>query len=93
LSDKIKELETKHKTGKPITVTSDDVADTVARITGVPVTKVIRSEAKYLVNLEKNLGKYVIGQSEAVETVARAVQPLTVWNFQRKTPDWIIYIS
>jgi len=74
ITDKIKELETKHKTGKPITLTSDDVAETVARMTGVPVTKVIKSEAKYLVNLEKNLSKYVIGQSEAVETVAKAVR-------------------
>ena len=74
INDSIKELETTHKTGKPITLTSDDVAETVARMTGVPVTKVIRSEAKYLVNLEKNLSKYVIGQDEAVETVARAVR-------------------
>ena len=74
LSDQIKELEATHKTGKPITITADDVAETVARMTGVPVTKVIRSEAKYLVNLEKNLSKYVVGQDEAVETVARAVR-------------------
>jgi ATP-dependent Clp protease ATP-binding subunit ClpC len=74
LHGKIKELEAKHKTDKPLILDSDDVADTVARMTGVPVTKVIRSEAKYLVNLEKNLGKYIIGQSEAVETVAKAVR-------------------
>jgi len=41
-------------------------------MTGVPVTKVIRSEANYLVNLEKNLTKYVIGQEEAVTTVAKS---------------------
>jgi ATP-dependent Clp protease ATP-binding subunit ClpC len=74
ISDKIKELEASSRAGKPITLTSDDTADTVARITGVPVTKVIRSEAKYLVNLEKNLGRYIIGQDEAVETVAKAVR-------------------
>lgn len=74
LSEQIKELESTHKTGKPITISSDDVAETVARMTGVPVTKVIRSEAKYLVNLEKNLTRYIIGQIEAVETVARAVR-------------------
>ncbi|MBI2008012.1 AAA family ATPase, partial [Candidatus Saccharibacteria bacterium] len=34
----------------------------------------IRAEAKYLVNLEKNLSKYIIGQDEAVATVARAVR-------------------
>lgn len=74
INEKIKELSKSYKTGKPITVTSDDVAETVSRMTGVPVTKVIRSEAKYLVNLEKNLSKYIIGQDEAVSTVARAVR-------------------
>ncbi len=74
ISEAIKKLETTTKAGKPISVTSDDMADTVARMTGVPVTKVIRSEAKYLVNLEKNLGRYIIGQDEAVETVAKAVR-------------------
>lgn len=74
INEEIKKLETKHKTGKPIIISSDDVAETVARMTGVPVTKVIRSEAKYLVNLEKNLGRYIVGQGEAVETVSRAVR-------------------
>ena len=74
LNEKMRELKKSHKPGKPITLTSDDVAETVSRMTGVPVTKVIRSEAKYLVNLEKNLGKYIIGQDEAVTTVARAVR-------------------
>jgi ATP-dependent Clp protease ATP-binding subunit ClpC len=74
LNDKMKELEKSHKTGKPIVLASDDVAETVSRMTGVPVTKVIRAEAKYLVNLEKNLSKYIIGQDEAVSTVARAVR-------------------
>ncbi|MGH7156578.1 MAG: ATP-dependent Clp protease ATP-binding subunit [Candidatus Saccharimonadales bacterium] len=74
INEDIKKMEASTRAGKPITITSDDMADTVARMTGVPVTKVIRSEAKYLVNLEKNLGKYVIGQDEAVETVAKAVR-------------------
>ncbi|HET6863664.1 MAG TPA: ATP-dependent Clp protease ATP-binding subunit, partial [Candidatus Saccharimonadales bacterium] len=74
LSDQIKQMEASNRSGKPININSEDMAETVARITGVPATKVIRSEAKYLVNLEKNLGKYVIGQNEAVETVAKAVR-------------------
>jgi ATP-dependent Clp protease ATP-binding subunit ClpC len=74
ISEDIKKIESTTRAGKPIALTSDDVAETVARITGVPVTKVIRSEAKYLVNLEKNLGKHIIGQNEAVETVAKAVR-------------------
>jgi len=74
ITEQIKEMDKKYRTGKPIHITSDDVAETIARITGVPMTKVIRSEAKYLVNLEKSLIKYIIGQSEAVDTVARAVR-------------------
>ena len=72
-----KELQAKRaggKHGRRLTVTSEDLADVVARITGVPVKKVIRSEAKYLLTLEKTLGKYVIGQDEAVEAVAKAVR-------------------
>lgn len=59
---------------KRLTVSSEDLADVVARMTGVPVKKVIRSEAKYLLNLEKTLSKYIIGQNEAVEAVSRAVR-------------------
>lgn len=71
------ELAKLYESGKQqrrITVTSEDLADVVARITGVPVKKVIRSEAKYLVTLEKTLSKYVIGQHEAVGAVSRAVR-------------------
>lgn len=59
---------------KRVVVTDEDVADVVARMTGIPVKKVIRSEAKYLLNLEKNLEKFVIGQHEAVEAVSRAIR-------------------
>lgn len=74
ISEDLKKLEADGKLVKRLTLTSDDVADVVARITGVPVSKVIRSEAKYLLNLEKNIGKFVIGQDEAVEAVAKAVR-------------------
>lgn len=74
VTEKITKLQETHKTGRPINITSDDIAETIARMTGVPVSKVIKSEAKYLVNLENNLGKYIIGQKEAVTTVAKAVR-------------------
>ncbi len=70
----LKKLEATGKSAKTLVVNSDDVADVVARMTGVPVTKVIRSEAKYLLNLEKNLAKHIIGQEEAVEAVSKAVR-------------------
>ncbi len=74
INDQLTKLQASYKNEQKLTMTSEDVAETVARTTGVPVTRVIRSEAKYLVNLEKNLEKHVIGQREAVETVAKAVR-------------------
>lgn len=74
INEELEKLHAAGKGGKKLTVTSDDVAEVVSRMTGVPVGKVIRTEAKYLLNLEKNIGKHVIGQVEAVEAVARAVR-------------------
>jgi len=74
INDELAKLHQNTKQDKKLTVTSEDLAEVVSRITGVPVKKVIRSEAKYLLNLEKTLGKYVIGQQEAVEAVAKAVR-------------------
>lgn len=74
LDQDLKKLMTKSNSAARIVMTSEDVAEVVARMTGVPVTKVIRSEAKYLIGLEKTLGKYVIGQDEAVQAVAKAVR-------------------
>ncbi|MEO8863214.1 MAG: ATP-dependent Clp protease ATP-binding subunit [Candidatus Saccharimonadales bacterium] len=74
INKELKDLEASGKAVKRITMTSDDVAEVVARITGVPVKKVIRTEAKYLLNLEKNLSKFVVGQQEAVTAVSKAVR-------------------
>jgi ATP-dependent Clp protease ATP-binding subunit ClpC len=74
INEELAKLRANSKSAARLTMTSEDVADVVARMTGVPVTKVIRSEAKYLLNLEKNLGKHIIGQDEAVAAVAKAVR-------------------
>lgn len=86
IKEELKKLESSNKGAKSLTVTSDDVADVVARMTGVPVTKVIRSEAKYLLALEKNLGKHIIGQHEAVAAVAKAVRRNRVGIASGKRP-------
>ncbi len=74
LTEELNQLESTMKKNKTIALTSEDLADVISRITGVPVKKVIRSEAKYLLQLENVLGKYIIGQNEAVEAVSRAVR-------------------
>ncbi len=74
INDELAKLQANDKDSKRITLTSDDVAEVIARMTGVPVKKVIRSEAKHLLHMEKTLGKHVIGQHEAVEAVSRAIR-------------------
>ena len=55
-------------------VTEDDIAQVVSTWAKVPVSKLSQTEAEKLMNLEKTLHKRVIGQHEAVETVAKAVR-------------------
>ncbi len=56
------------------TLVTEDVAKVVAAMTGVPVTKIVRSEARQLIKLEKTLERRVIGQKEAIASVARAIR-------------------
>ena len=56
------------------TVTPDMVAAVVSKWTGIPVEKLLGSEKKKLVELEKNLAKRVIGQDTAISAVANAVR-------------------
>lgn len=74
INEELEKLRAAGKSAKQLVVSSDDVAEVVARMTGVPVGKVIRAEAKYLLDLEKNIGKHIIGQEEAVSAVARAMR-------------------
>ncbi|HXC24593.1 MAG TPA: ATP-dependent chaperone ClpB [Gemmatimonadaceae bacterium] len=55
-------------------VTADDVADVVARWTGVPVSRMMEGERERLTKLEHELARRVIGQAEAVQAVANAVR-------------------
>lgn len=55
-------------------VTYDDIAEVVAKWTGIPVTKMIQSEREKLLKLEDELLKRVVGQEEAIEAVSDAVR-------------------
>ncbi|NLZ36432.1 MAG: ATP-dependent chaperone ClpB [Clostridiales bacterium] len=55
------------------TVTDNEVAEVVARWTGIPVTKLVESERTKLLQLPNQLHKRVIGQNEAVELVSEAI--------------------
>jgi len=55
-------------------VTYDDIAEVVAKWTGIPVTKMLQSEREKLLRLEEELHKRVVGQEEAIEAVSDAVR-------------------
>jgi ATP-dependent Clp protease ATP-binding subunit ClpB len=55
-------------------VTFDDIAEVVAKWTGIPVTKMLQSEREKLLRLEQELHKRVVGQEEAIEAVSDAVR-------------------
>ncbi|KAK2021578.1 ATPase [Colletotrichum zoysiae] len=55
-------------------VTADHINEIVSRWTGIPVTRLKTSEKEKLVNMEKVLGKIVVGQKEAVQAVSNAIR-------------------
>ncbi len=55
-------------------VTRDDIAEVVAKWTGIPVTKMLQSDREKLLFLEDELHKRVIGQDEAIQAVSDAVR-------------------
>jgi ATP-dependent Clp protease ATP-binding subunit ClpC len=69
-----RELTKKRTGGKTREVTENDVAKTVSEWTKIPLEKIAESESRRLERLEKILHQRVIGQSEAVSAVARAVR-------------------
>ena len=55
-------------------VTEDDIAEVIAKWTGIPVSKLVQSEMEKLLHLEEELHTRVIGQQQAVTAVADAIQ-------------------
>ena len=64
----------KEKANAKLSIGEEDIAEIVADWTGIPVSKLTEAESKRLLNLEDTLHKRVIGQSEAVSAVARAIK-------------------
>ncbi len=55
-------------------VTDQDIADVISRWTGIPVSKMMEGEREKLLALEEEIGKRVIGQDQAVKSVAQAIR-------------------
>lgn len=68
-----KEWRAKQEAGKP-TVTAEDIADVVSMWTGIPVVRLTSDETNRLLQMEEALHRRIIGQDEAITTVAKAVR-------------------
>jgi ATPases with chaperone activity, ATP-binding subunit len=56
------------------TVSAEDIGEVISMWTGIPLTQIAAEESARLLNLEEELSKRIIGQQEAIETVAKAVR-------------------
>lgn len=78
---------------KQQTVTLEDVAQVIELWTGIPVKNITETDKDKLINLEDRLHKRVIGQDEAVKTVADAVRRNRVLKMMKKRPVSMIFIG
>ncbi len=67
-------------------VTHEDIAEVVAKWTGIPVTKMLQSEREKLLQLEDELHKRVVGQEEAIQAVGDAIRRSRAGLQDRKKP-------
>lgn len=74
LQSKLTEIKERDENKSPVILTDEDLAHAISTMTGIPVRRLQKSEAKLLRRLEKHLSKYIIGQEEAVIAVSRAIR-------------------
>lgn len=74
LNLQLDQLKASQDSKRSIALTEDDIAHAIAVMTNIPVEKVQTSESKLLQTLEKHLGKYIIGQEDAVCQVSKAIR-------------------
>lgn len=72
--EELKLAQSQAKTNILGSITSERIAEIVAKATGIPVQEILQSEKRKLLNLEKYLIKEIYGQDEALKTVAEAIR-------------------
>ena len=73
-------------------VDAEDIAEIVARWTGIPVSRMLESERQKLLHLEERLHERVIAQDEAVAAVSECHPPVTGGSAGRKTADRLVHL-
>ncbi len=74
LSNNITTQNAKHKQLLKQEVDAEDIAENIAKMTGIPITRMLQTEKEKLLNLEAHLHQRLIGQNEAITAVADAIR-------------------
>lgn len=67
-------------------VSEKDIAQVVARATGIPLPSLLMSEKQRVLNIDQDLKKYVIGQDSAVDAIARSIKISSAGLSERTRP-------
>lgn len=74
LEEQLQGLQQSWDRAKAPNLSAEDVAEVISMWTGIPLTQLETTETENLLNMEDKLGKVIIGQSEAIEAVSKAVR-------------------
>jgi ATP-dependent Clp protease ATP-binding subunit ClpC len=74
LNEQLKQMKSSWERAQSPVVNGEDIAEVVAMWTGVPVTQIAEAESKRLLKMEEELQKVIIGQKEAIQSIAKAVR-------------------
>ena len=89
----IEQIDTLNKKMKLKNLTVQDIATVIESWTKIPVKKITEAETQKLLNLETNLHKRIIGQEEAVSSVARAIRRNRAGLQSTKRPPSFIFVG
>lgn len=89
----IEEIDTLNSKMKPRQLTIQDIANVIESWTKIPVKKITEAETQKLLNLETNLHKRIVGQEEAVNSVARAIRRNRAGLKSTKRPPSFIFVG
>lgn len=89
----IEEIDKINSTMEVKNLTIQDIANVIESWTKIPVSKITEEETKKLLNLETNLHKKIIGQEEAVSSVARAIRRNRAGLKSTKRPPSFIFVG
>jgi ATP-dependent Clp protease ATP-binding subunit ClpC len=70
--ESLRQMRTEEDEG--LTVGPDDIAEIIAMWTGIPMTQIAEEESRRLLDMEADLREHIVGQQDAIETVAKAVR-------------------